>query len=94
MRRILFIKPVWASGASFVARDRGMLASRHRLTDLSYRAGDPLFSLRAFKHLMNTDLAYIWFSGAHAFWAVALAKLLRKPSLVVAGGYDVAHLPE
>jgi len=94
VRRILFVKPVWASGASFVGRDREMLATRHRLADLSYRAGDPLFPLRAFRHLMNADLAYVWFSGAHAFWVVALARLMGRKTAIAAGGYDVAHMPE
>ncbi|MDI6739197.1 MAG: glycosyltransferase [Candidatus Edwardsbacteria bacterium] len=94
MRSILFIKPVWASGASFVGRDRGLLSEQCKVTDLSYRSGDLLFPVRAVRHFMKTDLAYVWFSGAHAFWAVVIAKMLCKKTVIVAGGYDVAHLPE
>ena len=35
-----------------------------------------------------------WFASWHTFWPVTLAWLMRKPSIVVIGGYDTANLPE
>ena len=35
-----------------------------------------------------------WFASWHTFWPVTLAWLMRKPSIVVIGGYDTANMPE
>lgn len=40
------------------------------------------------------DLTFSWFGKLHAFFAVLFSKMLRKKSIVIAGGDDVARVPE
>lgn len=40
------------------------------------------------------DLVLGWFAGWHTLAPVALAKLLRKPVVMIVGGVDVAAMPE
>jgi glycosyltransferase involved in cell wall biosynthesis len=40
------------------------------------------------------DLSFTWFAGEHAFPAIILSKAFGKRSIIVAGGYDVAYVPE
>ncbi len=69
----------------FTDIDREALAARHEITDL---LGRP--SLRAVTAAARADAIVVWFAGWHAFIPVTVAWLLRKPSLVITGGYDVA----
>lgn len=69
----------------FTDIDRDALAEQHELRDLT---GGP--SLRAIGAVLRADAVVVWFAGFHAFLPVTLAWLMRKPSLVITGGYDVA----
>ncbi|WP_286242687.1 glycosyltransferase family 4 protein [Methanobacterium ferruginis] len=40
------------------------------------------------------DVTFSWFADNHAFLAVELSKVMRKKSIVVVGGYEVANLPD
>lgn len=40
------------------------------------------------------DLVYIWFADFHSLLPILIAKLYRKKSYLVIGGYDVARMPE
>lgn len=42
----------------------------------------------------RTDLIFCWFASWHAVLPLAFARVLRRPSIVVVGGYDVAAVPE
>ena len=42
----------------------------------------------------STGLLYCWFAGRHALFPAAVAKLWHKPLVIVAGGWDVASVPE
>ena len=46
------------------------------------------------KHIYKTDLVFIWFAGKHAAYTILFSKLFGKKSVVVVGGYEVAHVPE
>ena len=50
------------------------------------------WSLR--RKIKNSDLCFIWFATSYAFFATLFAKLNRKPSVLVVGGYDVVYVPE
>lgn len=45
------------------------------------------------RHNRSFDLVFIWFGDTHATVATRTARLLRKPSIVVLGGYDVSDVP-
>ncbi|MFY1111930.1 MAG: glycosyltransferase family 4 protein [Methanosarcinaceae archaeon] len=49
---------------------------------------------RIARELLWADAAFAWFANNHAYAMVKLAKLLGKKSIVVIGGFEVAHEPE
>ncbi len=92
--RILFLRPTWASGATFVQRDYDILSKHYKLTSMSYSKDDRLFPARILKHMVKHDLCFVWFGGVHAFWALIAARILEKKIVIVAGGYDAVYMPE
>lgn len=44
--------------------------------------------------ILWADVTFSWFAYGHAFWAVLFSKILRKKSVVVVGGGEVANIPE
>src|SRR5512145_2936689 len=88
--RILF---VFNRESSFVAIDRSVLAERWDIRD--WRQQGPLVNLPALaRAVRRSDLVFGWFASWHTFWPVTLAWLMRKPSVLVIGGYDTANLPD
>jgi glycosyltransferase involved in cell wall biosynthesis len=49
---------------------------------------------RLAREVWRSDAVFGWFASWHTFWPVTLAWLMRKPSIVVIGGYDTADMPE
>lgn len=45
-------------------------------------------------NIFQSDLSFCWFAGWHSGFAIFFSKLFRKKSIVVAGGFDVADVPE
>jgi glycosyltransferase involved in cell wall biosynthesis len=88
--RILF---VYSRESSFVAIDRAVLEERWAVRDWPQRG--PLVNLpRLVLAVWRSDAVFGWFASWHTFWPVTLAWLMRKPSIVVIGGYDTADMPE
>jgi glycosyltransferase involved in cell wall biosynthesis len=46
------------------------------------------------KKVKKCDITFSWFAGWHSVCAVHYSKKYKKKSIVVAGGFDVVHLPE
>jgi len=90
LAEILF---VYSRESSFVAIDRSVLGERWRVRE--WRQQGPVVNLFALvRAVMRCDIVYGWFASWHTFWPVTLAWLMRKPSVVVIGGYDTACMPE
>jgi glycosyltransferase involved in cell wall biosynthesis len=88
--RILF---VYSRESSFVGIDRSVLAERWEVRD--WRQQGPIVNLLSLARAVSrSDLVFGWFASWHTFWPVTLARLMRKPAIVVIGGYDTANLPE
>jgi glycosyltransferase involved in cell wall biosynthesis len=88
--RILF---VYNRESSFVGIDRSVLSERWAVRD--WRQQGSLVNLPALvRAVARSDLVFGWFASWHTFWPVTLAWLMRKPSVVVIGGYDTADQPE
>jgi glycosyltransferase involved in cell wall biosynthesis len=86
--RILFVH----SGAeSYVRRDLEIVRTDHEVREVEYRGLRDLPAIARGAHWCETALC--WFGALHGFWTVLLARLLRRPTAIVAGGYDVARLP-
>jgi glycosyltransferase involved in cell wall biosynthesis len=90
LKRILF---VFSRQSSFVAIDQAVLEERWSVQP--WRQQGPLVNLpRLVREVARSDLVFGWFASWHTFLPVALAWLLRKPSVVVIGGFDTARLPQ
>jgi glycosyltransferase involved in cell wall biosynthesis len=89
-RRILYVH---SRKASFVAIDREILAERYEVEDL-YQPGRWPNPVTVVRGVLRADLVFGWFASWHTFWPVTLAWLLRKPSVMIIGGFDTANMPD
>jgi glycosyltransferase involved in cell wall biosynthesis len=90
VKRILYVHN---AKASFVLIDRAILAERYELDDL-YQPGRWPNPLAVMRGVLRADLVLGWFASWHSFFPVTLAWLLRKPSLMIVGGFDTANMPD
>jgi glycosyltransferase involved in cell wall biosynthesis len=44
--------------------------------------------------IRNSDIVFIWFAGDHAFISTLINLIIKKPMVVVTGGYDTAKVKE
>ncbi|MBN1318612.1 MAG: glycosyltransferase family 4 protein [Anaerolineales bacterium] len=77
----------------FVLLDRDLLAARFSVRE-SYLRSRRINLYSVYRAVRSVDLVYGWFASWHTFWPLLFARLLKKPSLLVIGGYDVANMPE
>jgi glycosyltransferase involved in cell wall biosynthesis len=89
-RRLLYVHN---TKASFVAIDRDILAERYEIADLHQpgRWPDPVKVVRG---VLRADVVFGWFASWHTFFPITLAWVLRKPSVMIVGGFDTANLPD
>ena len=90
MARVLL---AYSRPARFVMIDRDLLAERHDV--LEYAQPGPLpRPLAAWRGVRGADVVVCWFASWHAPAPLLLARLLRRPSILVVGGFDTANMPE
>jgi glycosyltransferase involved in cell wall biosynthesis len=90
VKRVLYVH---SRKASFVAIDREILAERYEIEDL-YQPGRCPNPVKVIGGVLRADLVFGWFASWHTFFPVTLAALLRKPSVLIVGGFDTANMPE
>ena len=78
--------------ASFVQTDVRLLSERYDVELIDCRSAGAV--LRTAIKAITADCVYCWFASTWFLPVIALARLLRKPVVIVCGGYDVANLPE
>jgi len=84
---------VYNTTSSFTAIDRDLLAERW--TVHTWYVSQRTVNLTALAAAVRqSDLIFGWFASWHTFWPVMLARWMKKPSLLIIGGYDTANLPE
>jgi len=84
---------VYSREPSFVAIDRSLLEERWSVRDWQQRG--PVVNLISLARAVSrSDLVFGWFASWHTFWPVTLAWIMRKPSVIVIGGFDTARMPE
>ncbi len=90
--RVLFIIP---GPSPFMDNDEKILKKHFNVVTLT-KANDKSFNLKVLKILLKkeADVLFLWFASYRFAPIIFLSKLFRKPSIVVAGGYDVAYVPE
>jgi glycosyltransferase involved in cell wall biosynthesis len=89
--------PPVAPLSSFIAHDIAHLQKRYEVEVISlhpYRRDhlEALLSAKVWRAVAGCDAVFAWF-GVNAP-ALLMAAALRKPSVVIAGGSDVVHVPE
>lgn len=90
MARLLYVT---SRSASFIRLDAELLAERHELAELDGARNllDPLTVARAVR---RADVIVGWWAWWHTALPVIGARLLRRPSLLIVGGFDTAREPE
>src|SRR3984957_7889785 len=90
MLRLLFVK---SRKGSFIELDQRLLAERYEVHEI-YQPGrfsDPRVVLR---EVLAADVIVGWWASWPPSLPFTLAWLLRKPSLLIVGGFDTAAEPE
>lgn len=95
IKKILFVSPPFQS---FIQKDYEILRKKFRTQSVTYcheHKGSLLLLIpRIIRGTFWADVTYSWFGSFHAFLTVLFSRLLHKKSIIVAGGYDVAKIPE
>ena len=89
-KRLLYVHN---SMASFVAIDRAILAEHYDVEDL-HQPGRWPNPLKVIRGVLRADVVFGWFASWHTFFPITLAWLLRKPSVMIVGGFDTANMPD
>jgi glycosyltransferase involved in cell wall biosynthesis len=89
-KRLLYVH---SRKASFVAIDRDILAERYEVEDL-FQPGRLPNPVRVIRGVLRADAVFGWFASWHTFLPITLASLLRKPSVLIIGGFDTANMPD
>ncbi len=89
-KRLLFVK---SRTASFIELDQQLLAERYELQVIHQpgRFSNPFKTLSA---VLRADVIVGWWASWHTFLPFTLAAMIRKPSLLIVGGFDTAAEPE
>lgn len=91
MTRILFVYNVHTP---FVALDEQILRERYTVQAVYIRKRTPRLFLDAWRDTHHTDLIVAWFASWHSLAPFMVGKMRNIPRLLIAGGYDVANMPE
>ena len=87
--RILFL---YEHEAPFVNQDLQIL--RQRFDVLAIECSRGVSTREIFRRVLDADATFSWFALGYTARAVLVGRLLRRPSVVVAGGWDVLSMPE
>lgn len=84
--------------SSFKEKDLELLGKHFNVRVIKFEVknyrGYPGVLFKLLRAVFWADVTFSWFAGEHAMWAVRLSKILRKKSIVVVGGGEVANVPE
>lgn len=97
--RIYFIGPL---NLTFVRNDISILEREHELQQFDTASRDGMaglkpflqVSMRSFRAVLRSRVVYCWFADYTTLFPALLARMLRKPVYVVAGGFDARWLPQ
>jgi len=94
---------VYTSFSTFVKKDYEILKKHFQIRKFQYKASNKFFinlvsQIKIFiwltKNIWKAKYIYIWFADYHSFLPILFAKILKKKSFLVLGGYDVTYIPE
>jgi glycosyltransferase involved in cell wall biosynthesis len=90
MARVLY---VYSRRNTFTRIDREALAERHEVVDY-FQYGVRPRPAELWRGVRGCDVVVGWFASWHTALALRFARLARKPSLLIFGGFDTAAMPE
>ena len=90
MARVLF---VYSRRNTFTRIDREALAERYEVEEYFQDGAVPRIGELIGK-LRRCDAVFGWFASWHTAAALPLARAMRKPTVLVIGGFDTANVPE
>ena len=85
---------VHSGNETFVKLDREILSEFAVVNDLFAQRKFPAGFGQYWLGVREADIIFCWFASWNSFWTLLFAKLFKKPSILVIGGYDIANLPE
>lgn len=88
--RILFVHNFLAP---FVKMDLECLRAAYTVTELAFDS-PRINPIRLWRAVSKHTFVYGWFASWHTFLPFLFARIQRKPSILIVGGYDVAKMPE
>ena len=88
--RILFVHN---HAAKFVQMDLAILRERYAVREW-YQRSRAVNLPALIRAVAQTDLVFGWFASWHTFFPVVFVRALRRPAVLVVGGYDTANMPE
>ncbi len=91
MKRILYVRN---QNQSFDQIDLKLLQEKWTVRDRYEKSIKKINLFAILRDVLWSDMVFCWFASWHSLLPVLFARLLRKPALVVIGGYDTANLPE
>jgi len=77
----------------FVQMDLELLRERYTVREW-YQKSRVVNLAALVQAIWQSDLIFGWFASWHTFFPMLFAQTLRKPSVLVVGGYDTANMPE
>lgn len=79
--------------ASFVKKDYNILKKQYKVKSYCYNGRfRGIFDIpRIFLGVLTSDINFSWFAYTQAYYAVLFSKILKKKSIVIIGGFDVAE---
>lgn len=89
-RRILFVHN---HPTRFVQIDLALLRERYDVREW-YQRGRLIHVPELARAVRQSDLVFGWFASWHTFSPLLLARAIRRPAILVIGGYDTANMPE
>jgi glycosyltransferase involved in cell wall biosynthesis len=90
MARILYVH---SRRNTFTRIDRDALEERHEVVDYLQEGFKPR-PVELWRKVGECDAIVGWFASWHTALALRFAKMRRKPSLLIFGGFDTAAMPE
>lgn len=89
--KILFVH---SGNESFIKLDSELLGTSFDVYDFYAKRKFPADFIQYWRGIKDADVLFCWFASWNSSWALLIAKIMRKGSVLVIGGYDLANLPE
>ena len=89
MKKIAF---VYYGESTFIEQDAKLLEKHFEVRKVEFSGVKSVYEI--YKAIKWADVSFSWFADVWSFITVATAKVFRKKSVVVVGGYDVECLKE